>query len=220
MDFHLILDTAPLYLQAAWLTFRIGLIGIGFSLLIGLVCAAFRYFRLPVFSQLAGCYIELSRNTPLLVQLFFLYFGLPRIGIVWSAQACAIIGLSFLGGSYMAEALRSGLESIAKIQWESALSLGIKPFAVFRKVILPQAKAIAMPPISANVIFLWKETSVVSVIALPDLVYTAKEQIGNDYTTNEALFSLVIGYLLILLPVSLLLRYLEERMRNHVRVGN
>ena len=128
-------------------------------------------------------------------------------------EICAIIGLTFLGGSFMAETLRSGLDAVEPIQLQSSLSLGLTPWQATRRVILPQAVAISMPGITANLVFLVKETSVVSIIALPDLVFRAKEQIGSKYQTSEALLLLVVCYLLILLPVSLGAGFLERRLR-------
>lgn len=100
--------------------------GIFWAILVGLVCAVLQYEKVPVLRRIVGAYIQLSRNTPLLVQLFFLYYGLPKIGIKTNAELCGIAGLAFLGGSYMAEAFRSGLEAIEPIQTESALSLGMR----------------------------------------------------------------------------------------------
>lgn len=203
----------PLYVKAAGLTLRIGLIGIFLATLVGLLCSMVLYFRIPVLRQFITIYIELSRNTPLLVQLFFLYFALPKIGIVWSAELCAIIGLCFLGGSYMAEAFRSGLEAVDRIQFESAASLGMNRLQVMRHVIIPQALATSIPSLIANVIFLLKETSVFSGIALADLMYVAKDLIGLYYKSSEALLMLVIAYLIILLPISFLGMLLERRLR-------
>ena len=203
----------PWYVEAAKLTVTIAFWGILFSLLVGAVCAIVRYYRFPVLHRIAAVYIELSRNTPLLVQLFFLYFGLPKLGIVLSAESCAIIGLTFLGGSYMAESLRSGLESIEKSQIESAESLGMGPLLMMKEVIFPQALAVSVPGICANMIFLIKETSVVSGIALADLMYVTKDLIGLYYETDEALLMLVVAYLIILLPVSILASVLERRLR-------
>lgn len=216
MDVSVVLDSLPMYAQAAFLTVRIAALGIVVSLAIGLLCAAITYFKVPVLRQIVAAYIELSRNTPLLVQLFFLYFGLPKLGVILSSETCAITGLAFLGGSYMAEAIRSGLESIDSIQMQSALSLGLSRLEALRHVILPQAFTVALPALTANVVFLIKETSVVGVVALPELVFVAKEQIGQAYETREALFLLVTFYLIILLPVSLLAGVIERRMRNHV----
>lgn len=216
MDASVVLDSLPVYAQAAVLTVRIAALGIVVAFIIGLVCAAITYFQLPLLRHIVAAYIELSRNTPLLVQLFFLYFGLPKLGVVLSSEACAITGLAFLGGSYMAEAIRSGLESVDSIQMQSALSLGFSRLEALRHVILPQAFAVAVPALTANVVFLIKETSVVGVVALPELVFVAKEQIGQVYETREALFLLVTFYLIILLPVSLLAGVIERRMRTHV----
>ncbi len=216
MDISVVLDNLPVYAEAAVLTVRIAALGIVVAFIVGLLCAAITYFRIPVLRQIVAAYIELSRNTPLLVQLFFLYFGLPKLDIVLSSETCAITGLAFLGGSYMAEAIRSGLESVDNIQLQSALSLGFSRSQALRHVILPQAFAVALPALTANIVFLIKETSVVGVVALPELVFVAKEQIGQSYETREALFLLVTFYLIILLPVSLLAGFVERRIRNYV----
>ncbi len=213
MDWSFIGKYAPMYVRAAGLTLRIGGIGVALSLLLGFACCMIRYFRLPLLRQLAGAYIELARNTPLLVQLFFLYFGLPKIGVKISSEACAIIGLTFLGGAYMAEALRSGLEAVDRTQVESGMCIGLTTAQNIRYVVLPQALATAVPAVGANVIFLLKETSVFSAVALADLMYVAKDLIGMYYKTDEALLMLVAAYLVILLPLSLLFSFVERRMR-------
>lgn len=213
MNPAILLEYLPLFAKGALVTLKISIAGIALSFVIGLLCSGIQFFRIPILRQISGGYIELSRNTPMLVQLFFIYFGLPKIGLTWSRELSAIAALTFLGGSYMAEAIRSGLEAVDVIQTESAISLGMTPFQVMRFVIFPQALAVAFPAIAANIVFLIKETSVVSAIALADLMYVAKDLIGNDYNTSEALFMLVVFYLLILLPVSLLASYTERRLR-------
>ena len=218
MNWSYIQEVLPLYGKAALLTVRIGLLGILFAILTGLLCSLIRQLKIPALRTIVTIYIELSRNTPLLIQLFFIYYGLPKIGIRTNAEACGIAGLAFLGGSYMAEAFRSGLEAVGKIQHESAVSLGLTGLQAFRYVILPQAFAISVPGIMANVIFLLKETSVFSAISLMDLMFTAKDQIGLYYNTAECLVLLVAFYLVILLPVSLLGSLLERRVR-HAEFG-
>ena len=219
MDISFMERFLPLYLEAAKLTLTIASIGILISLVIGLVASLVLYYRMPLLSQLVTVYVELSRNTPLLVQLFFLYFGLPKIGIRLSPELCGVIGLSFLGGAYMTESFRSGLGTVEKIQTESALSLGLSGGQSMRYIVFPQAAAVSVPSLTANIIFLIKETSVVSVVALADLVFVAKELIGNAYNTSEALFLLVFFYLLVVLPVSLLGSRLERRIR-HAEFGH
>jgi polar amino acid transport system permease protein len=214
MNWEFISKYLPLYEEAAWLTLRLGVLGIVLATLVGLICAAVQYFKVPVLRRVVSVYIELSRNTPLLVQLFFIYYGLPKIGIKTDAAACGIAGLAFLGGSYMAEAFRSGLEGVENIQMESALSLGMGRGQAMAYVILPQAISTSVPPFMANIIFLMKETSVFSAISLMDLMFTAKDLIGLYYKTTESLFLLVVFYLLILLPISLLGSLLERRLRH------
>ena len=209
----------PWYVDAAILTVRIALWGILLSLLVGAACAVVRYYRIPVLRRLVSLYVEVSRNTPLLVQLFFLYFGLPKMGVVLSSEVCAVIGLTFLGGSYMAESFRSGLESIEPAQLEAAASLGMGRRLTMAEVVFPQAMAVSVPGLCANVIFLIKETSVVSGIALADLMYVTKDLIGLYYETDEALTMLVVFYLIILLPVSVAASILERRLR-HAGFGN
>lgn len=213
MDFQFMETYAPLYIEAASLTVQIAFIGIILATITGLVCSLIKVLNLPVLVNIVNIYIELSRNTPLLIQLFFLYFGLPKLGILLSSKSCAIIGLTFLGGSYMAEAFRTGIDNIPQVQTESGLSLGLKPSQVFGYIILPQACAASVPVFCANIVFLIKETSVFSVVALADLMYIAKDLIGIYYKTDEALFMLVIAYLIILLPISVLCTLIERRMR-------
>lgn len=213
MRIDVLINYLPLYKKAALLTVRLGLAGIVFAILIGLFCALIQYFKIPFLRRIVSVYIEISRNTPLLIQLFFIYYGLPKIGIRTDAETCGIAGLAFLGGSYMAEAFRSGLEAIPDIQRESAYSLGMNHFQTMWHIILPQAISISIPAFVANVIFLLKETSVFSAISLMDLMFTAKDLIGLYSKTTESLFLLVVFYLIILLPVSLLGSLLERRLR-------
>ncbi|MFT4104155.1 MAG: amino acid ABC transporter permease [Lacrimispora sp.] len=219
MDFEFIQAHVPMYIEAAGITLRISLVGILLSTAIGLLCSLVKVFHIPVLKNIVNGYIEVSRNTPLLIQLFFLYFGLPKLGIVLSSESCAIIGLSFLGGSYMAEAFRTGIDQVPPIQSESGLSLGLTKGQVFLHIILPQAITTSVPVFCANIIFLIKETSVFSAVALADLMFVAKDLIGIYYKTDEALFMLVIAYLIILLPISLLCTWLERRVR-YAEFGN
>ncbi|MCQ2515514.1 MAG: amino acid ABC transporter permease [Saccharofermentans sp.] len=213
MNWEFIHKYWPLYEKAAILTVRIGLLGILAAALIGVIAAFIRYRKIPVLNKIVAFYIEISRNTPLLVQLFFIYYGLPKVGIKLDAEVCGIVGLAFLGGSYMAESIRSGLESVDKIQHESAISLGLSNRQAFTYVIFPQAISTSIPGIIANVIFLLKETSVFSAISVMDLMFTAKDLIGLYYRTTESLFMLVVFYLMILLPVCILGSIVERRVR-------
>ena len=213
MDWEFITEHTSEFIHAGILTLKIGSTGIVLSIIVGIIGSWILYENFKFFKSIVICYIELSRNTPLLVQLFFLYFGLPKIGLKFSPEICGIIGLTFLGGSYMIETFRSALETIDKIQKESAMSLGLNKWQTMRYVILPQSFVISLPGITANIIFLLKETSVFSAIALVDMMFITKDLIGLYYKTEESLFMLVLGYLIILLPLSLFGVYLERRLK-------
>ncbi|MBQ7537511.1 MAG: amino acid ABC transporter permease, partial [Treponema sp.] len=175
MDLEFIKEVIPMYVEATFLTLRIGFIGIILSFLTGIFCAIIRYWKIPVLNLLVRIYTEISRNTPLLIQLFFLYFALPRMGIKLTGEECGIIGLTFLGGSYMAETFRSSLETVGKSQLESGMCIGLNKRQLVQYVVLPQAMAVSIPGLVANIIFLLKETSVFSAVALADLMYVAKD---------------------------------------------
>lgn len=212
MDWSFIGEHLPLYAEAAQITLTISFFGVLFSLIVGLISAQISLTKIPVLSQLNAVYVELSRGTPLLIQLFLIYFGLTKVGLKMDAEVAAVVGLTFLGGSYMAEVFRAGFESVAAIQIESAQVLGLSKIQALQYVILPQALSVALPGLVANVIFLIKESSVVSGIALADLMYVTKDIIGMQYDTTEALFMLVVSYVIILVPISLFGSWLERRL--------
>lgn len=213
MDFDVMLSYLPLFRDALWLTMRIGWEGIVLAILLGLLCVIIIHLRIPVLRHLVTIYIEVFRNTPLLIQLFFIYFALPKVSIRLSPEFCGVLGLALLGGAYMTESFRSGLDNIAQIQTDSAYSLGMTRMQTIIHVILPQAVRSSIPGLMANLIFLLKETSVFSTISLMDLMFTAKDLIGMYAKTIECLTLLVVFYLIMLLPVSLIGRIVERRMR-------
>lgn len=213
MDWLYIQSVWPQFYQATLTTLEISAISISLSIIVGLICSIVLTYQIFIVDKLVACYIELSRNTPLLIQLFFLYYGLPKIGIKIDGFSCGIIGLTFLGGSYMAEVFRAGLQSVSKGQMDSAKSVGLNTFQVFAYVRLPQAMAVSIPAIGANCLFLIKESSILSAIAIVELLFVTKDLIGMDYKTTEALFLLICAYLIILLPVSALTSYFEYRSR-------
>ena len=186
MNLDVMISYLPLYKDALFLTMRVGWKGVVIAVLIGLIGSAILHFEIPIAKTVVSAYTQLFRNTPL---------------------------LGLLGGAYMTETFRSGLESIPKIQFESAESLGMSRGQVFRYVILPQAISSSIPGLMANVIFLLKETSVFSTISLMDLMFTAKDLIGMYAKTIECLTLLVVFYLIMLLPVSILGNILERRLR-------
>lgn len=209
-------EALPQYIHAMGVTLKLASIGIALALIIGLISSFVIYFKLPIFRQIASAYTEISRNTPLLIQLFFLYYGLPRIGIQLEKETVGIIGLAFLGGGYMSESFRGGIESVARIQVESGRALGLTRVQLARFIIFPQGFANSVPAVGANALFLLKETSVFSAIAIMDLTNMTRDLIGMYYLTREYLLMLVISYAVILIPLSLIISYIERRVRHGI----
>ena len=216
MDSQMMHEALPQYIQAMLVTLKLASAGILLALIIGLVSSFIIYFKVPIFRQLASAYTELSRNTPLLIQLFFLYYGLPRIGIQLDKETVGVIGLAFLGGGYMSEAFRGGFESVATIHVESGRALGLTRLQLARFIIFPQGLANSVPAVGANALFLLKETSVFSAIAIMDLTNVTRDLIGMYYLTREYLLMLVISYAVILIPLSLIITYIERRVRHGI----
>lgn len=213
MEWTVIQQALPVFAQGFRLTLLLSFIGIIGSIIVGVIASLVQYFKVPVLSQIFTAYVELARNTPLLIQLFFLYYAFPVIGLKMSAEVCGIIGLIFLGGAYMAEGFSGGFSGVSQSQINSGEALGMNRYQLARYVVLPQGFALSMPALAANVIFLIKETSIFSVIAIPELTNTALDLIGMYYRSNEYLFMLVVAYAIILIPVILLLNWLERRVR-------
>jgi len=219
INWQFMMTTLPLYQKAAWITIKLGFFGIVLALIIGLICSIVLYYKVKGLQRVVQIYIEVSRNTPLLIQLFFLYYGLPKIGLTMSENTCAIVGLAFLGGSYMTEAFRGGIEAVSQTQIESGLSIGLSNLQLVRYVILPQAITVSIPSLGANCIFLLKETSIFGIIAIADLMNVTQSVIGMYYRTFESLLMLVLAYLIIILPLSISLSWLERKIR-YAEFGN
>ena len=220
MNWDVIVSYLPLYKDGLLITLYTGWLGILISIGLGLLVAFVVHFRVPVLIHIARAYIEIFRNTPLIIQLFFIYYGIPKIlGIVTNELLCGIIGLGLLGGAYMAETFRSGIEAVDRIQLESALSLGMTHRQAMFNIILPQAVTYSTPAFVANLIFLLKETSMFSCISIMDLMFTAKDRIAVSSTTIESLFLVVVFYLIVLLPVSIIGSVAERRLR-HASFGD
>lgn len=213
MDWSVISQSLPNFVAGFKLTLWLSFVGIGGAVIVGIISSLLQYFRVPVISRIITAYVELARNTPLLIQLFFLYYAFPVIGWKMSAETAGIIGLIFLGGAYMAEGFLGGFNGVSKSQIESGKALGMNKLQLARYVVFRQGLALSMPALAANVIFLIKETSIFSVIAIPELTNTALDLIGMYYRSNEYLFVLVVAYAIILIPLIIFFDWLERRVR-------
>lgn len=213
MSWTIIQQSLPSFAKGFQLTLWLSLIGIIGSIIVGIITSLIQYFKIPVISKILSAYVEIGRNTPLLIQLFFLYYGFPVLGIKLSAEMSGIIGLIFLGGAYMAEGFTGGFNGISNSQIDAGEALGMNQWQLARYVVLPQGLALSFPALAANIIFLIKETSIFSVIAIPELTNTALDLIGMYYRSSEYLLVLVIAYAIILIPLILVLDWLERRIR-------
>ena len=177
----LLREALPLMLKGALWTLLLAVCSVFFGALIGTLVAITRLAKVPVLSQLAALYVSCMRGTPLLVQLFVIYFGLPSIGIQFDPISAGILGLSLNVGAYLSETIRGAINGVEHGQKNAALSLGLTPAQTLRYVIGPQALRLAVPSLSNSLISLIKDTSLVSVIAVGELMLATKEVIATTF---------------------------------------
>lgn len=199
-------------LQGLKITLIISLVGLVFSLIIGLLTAVLRLSTSFVGRGLAVLYLEVSRNTPLLIQIFCIYFVLGPVLDLQRLPA-AILALSLFEGAYTSEILRAGIQSVAKGQLEAARSLGLTTFATYRHIILPQALRTVLPPLTSQAISLVKDSALVSTIAIYDLTMQGQKIIAESYLTFEIWFTVAAMYFSITFLLSLVVGILEKRLK-------
>lgn len=193
-------------------TFRIVGVSLGLSLAIGLSTALIRLSESFMGRALSRVYLEVIRNTPLVVQVYLVYFVIgPILGL--ERFTSAVMALSLFEGAYISEIFRSGIVSLPKGQWEAAYSLGLSSFDTYRDVILPQAVRRTLPPLTSEVISLIKNTSLVSLVSLSDLALQARVISADTFLTFEIWFTTALIYLAVTVPLSLLVHYLEKRFK-------
>jgi polar amino acid transport system substrate-binding protein len=205
----------PLLMSGTWMTIKVSVLAMMLAIILGSGLAIVRVYGPPALSFLAACYVELFRGTPLLVQLFLIYYGLPNLGIQLEAFVAAVIGLGLNYAAYEAENYRAGLLAVPRGQAEAALSLGMSRWQALVYVQLPQSMRIVIPPVTNDFIALFKDSSVVSIITLVELTkaYGMMASATYDYIG----FGLVTAaiYFCLSYPTSLLARTLEKRLRPH-----
>jgi polar amino acid transport system permease protein len=199
-------------LAGLMVTLRITAVSLVLAFTFGLMSALFRLSSSWMAKILARGYLELIRNTPLLVQLFFIYFVLsPILGI--SRFTSAVLALSLFEGAYASEIFRSGIVSIRRGQWEAAYSLGLSTFHTYFYIVLPQAIRRILPPLTGQAISMVKDSALVSTIAVYDLTMRGQAIIAEIYLTFEVWFTIAAMYLVITVTLSSLVSILESRFR-------
>ncbi len=194
-----------------WLTLKISAVSLVFALALGLIAGLGRVASNPAASKLAATYVELIRGTPLLVQIFIVYFFIGTV-LQLSAFTAGVVALSVFTGAYIAEIVRAGIESVPRGQMEAARSLGLSYAGAMRHVILPQALKKTLPSLAGQFINLIKDSSLVSVMALTDLTKAGREIISSNFRPFEVWFTVALMYLLLTGSLSYLVRRLEKRL--------
>jgi cystine transport system permease protein len=206
----------PLLWAAAVFTAPLTLLSFAFGLLVGLAVALIRLFGPKPLVAVVRFYVWIFRGTPLLVQLFLIFYGLPSAGILLDAFTAALIGFTLNVGAYTSEIIRAAIGSVVKGQWEAAYSIGMSWRQAMSRTILPQAARVAVPPLSNTFISLVKDTSLAAAITVPELFQAAQRIVA---TTYEPLI-LYIEAALIYLALSSVLSALQQRLeRRFARYG-
>ena len=205
-----VLKFLPTLLKGALVTIGISILSMILAVSLGLALAIMRLYGNTWLQKISTAYIEIYRGTPLLIQLYILYYGLPNIGITLSAFVAAVLGLGMNYAAYEAEIYRAGIQSIPKGQTEAALSLGMSKRLALKRIILPQALRIAIPPMTNDFIALFKDSSLVSVIAIVELTksYSILASASMNFFTLGIITALL--YFCMSYPLSLYARKLEK----------
>lgn len=193
-------------------TLKVSLIAIAGSFVIGLVLGAARAHRIPVLSQLTAVYVEIMRNTPILLQIFMIFYALPQFGFTFDAFTVACISLTLWGGAFNSENFRAGFLAVSHRYREGAAALGFSPFRAFLNVTLPIGGRIALPSSINTYISVLKNSSLMIVIGYPELTTTAINIANLTLETLEALTVIAVVYLALVWSLSFAIRKLETRL--------
>lgn len=211
-DFSLIWNSLPLLLAGAGVTIEITEIAVGLGFIFGLITSVCRLSGVKILQVIAVCYVNIIRGTPMLVQIFLIYFALPMvIGERINPFVAAVAACSINSGAYVSEIFRAGIQSVDKGQMEAGRSLGLSWMQTMRYVILPQAFKHVIPPLGNEFISMTKETSLVSVIGFEELTRRGQLIIAKTYGSFEIWLTVAAIYLVMTLTIARLVSYLERR---------
>ncbi|WP_313086970.1 cystine ABC transporter permease [Stutzerimonas nitrititolerans] len=209
---QLVLDSLPFLLKGAWWTVVLSLGGMFFGLLLGFGLALLRLYGFWPLKWLARVYVSFFRGTPLLVQLFMIYYGLPQLGIQLDPLPAALIGFSLNMAAYTAEILRAAIASIDRGQWEAAASIGMGRAQTLYRAILPQAARTALPPLGNSFISLVKDTALAATIQVPELFRQAQLITARTFE----IFTMYLAAALIYWLLASVLAYFQGRLEHRV----
>ena len=211
LDWQVIIHYFPFLVKGALITLEISVISLILGLAAGLVAALCILSTNPLLHWPGRFYVWIIRSTPLLVQLFIIYFGLPQFGISLNPFWSGVLALALNTGAYNAETIRGGILAVPKGQQEASRSLGMSKVLTMRRIVLPQAMRLIIPPLGNNFVILIKDTSLVSTITLVELTLTAQRLIGSTYKPFEMYLMAAVLYSILTTCAALLLRQVERR---------
>lgn len=208
----LVFQDINLLFKGAYYTMIITLVSMSFGLIIGLFVALARLTGNFMLVKLAKAYVSIIRGTPVLVQIFIIYFGLPDVGIILPPLTAAFISLSINIGAYLSETFRGAILSIPKGQMEAAMSIGMTHFQAMRRIILPQAVRVAIPPMGNTFIGMLKETSLVSIITVTELLRASQLLISKHLVVMPFYIAIAFMYWLMSTLFSTILGHIEAKL--------
>ncbi|MDF2683868.1 MAG: amine acid transporter, permease protein region, His/Glu/Gln/Arg/opine family [Brevibacillus sp.] len=212
LDFTLVSDFIPFLLQAALVTLELSIVSIILGLLLGLVAALMKISKVKPLVWIADFYIWVIRGTPMLVQLFLVYFGLPQVGIELGPFTAGVIALGINSGAYIAEIYRGGMLSIPKGQTEAAQSLGMGYATIMKRIILPQAIRVSIPALGNQAISMLKDSSLASLVTVSELMMVSQRFAATNYAFIEFYIAAALLYLFLTTIFSFILKKIEFRL--------
>jgi His/Glu/Gln/Arg/opine family amino acid ABC transporter permease subunit len=210
-DTHFLARLFPALLEGAEVTFELAVLTMAICLVWGLLVALAQATKGPL-GWAAGGYIQIVRNTPLLIQMYLIYFGLSLAGIPLSGFASGLLALCLQNGGYVAEIYRGGLQSVSLRQFEAGRALGMRRWTLYRSVILPQVAARVVPPLANQGISITKDTSQVAAIAVMDIMKVAQVWVESSANTYDVFLAVALIYLVLTSVVTLAAKLAERRL--------
>ncbi len=215
--FEVAIKFAPKFLPAVGLTLQLSVLSILLGTLFGLLVTLLKLTRLKLLESITNVYISIVRGTPLLLQLYFIYFGLPKLGLEFDSFTSAVIGLAFHSGAYISEIFRGAINAVHYGQEEAGKAIGLNRFQIFYYIILPQAVKQAIPALGNQFIIAVKDSSLASVITITETMLIARQFVAATYNPFPILFVAGCYYYIIITLLSAVLRRVERRLQVNER---
>ncbi len=215
--FMIVFNYAPMFLPSVWITLELSIFSILLGTICGLIVNLLKMTKIGVLVAVADIYVAIIRGTPLLLQLFFIFYGLPQIGITIDSFLSAVVGLALHNGAYISEIFRGAIQAIDRGQNEAARAMGMTKFQTFRTVVFPQAFKNAVPALGNQFLLAIKDSSLASIITIAELMTKAREFAAATYSVFPIYFDAACYYMLLTFVLARLLNMLEKRLRVNER---